>query len=316
MQQPLESVVIRRAHELDRAAVEELCAHIWDGDDYLPFVFTNWLADAGGEFYVATLGGQLIGTGKLSCFADDEWWLEGLRVHPDFQGRGIGRLLFRHGVRQAEAKAGRGTSRFVTGYSNQATRKLATEAGFLLAGHYVRYVADTVISAQDAAAFRLLHEPEFPAVWAFLDSSPHFAHVQRSVKDTWITWRFLTPERLRTRLADALVYGWYGHRHTPDALDGVIILNPLPEEPETTGEPRALDVAYIDAITGSLAVIARAVRALAAALDYPKAQHYLLARPERLVAVEQAGWRRPDEAEGISLYSRPFETAGDSITDL
>ncbi len=310
-----ESVVVRQAHESDRAAVEALCAHIWDGDDYLPFVFTNWLAEPGGEFYVATLGGQLIGTGKLSWFADDEWWLEGLRVHPDFQGRGIGRLLFRYGVRQAEASARRGTARFVTGYSNQATRKLAMEAGFSLAGHYVRYVADASINAQDAAAFRLLGEPDFPAVWAFLDSSPHFAQVQRSLKDTWVTWRFLTPERLRARLTDSLIYGWHGRRHTPDVLDGVIILNPSPEESESTGEPRELDVAYIDAITGSLAVIAQAIRALAAALDYPAVQHYLLAHPERLVAIEQAGWRRPDESEGISLYSRPFGPAGDSLTD-
>jgi GNAT superfamily N-acetyltransferase len=311
----MESVVIRQARESDRTGVEALCAHIWDGDDYLPFVFTDWLADPGGEFYVATLGGQVIGTGKLSRFADDEWWLEGLRVHPDFQGRGIGRLLFRHGVRQAEASARQGISRFVTGHSNPATRKLAMEAGFSLAGHYVRYVAEAVNNAQDAAAFRLLGEPDFPAVWAFLDSSPHFVQVQRSVKDIWLTWRILTPDRLRTRLTDSLIYGWHGRRRTPDVLDGVIILNPLPEESGTAGEPRELDVAYIDAITGSLAVIAHAARALAAALDYPAAQHYLLARPERLVAVEQAGWRRPDESEGISLYSRQFGAADDSLTN-
>jgi hypothetical protein len=257
----------------------------------------------------------VIGTGKLSRFAGDEWWLEGLRVHPDFQGRGIGRLLFRHGVRQAEVIARRGVSRFVTGHSNQATRKLALEAGFSLVGHYVRYVTDAVINAQDAADFRVLGEAELPAAWAFLDSSSHFAQMQRSIKDTWVTWRFLTPERLRTRLAGSLVYGWHGRRHTPDVLDGAIILNPLPDESETTGEPRELDVAYIDAITGSLAVIAQATRALVAALGYPTAQHYLLARPERLVAVEQAGWHRPDESEGISLYSRPFGSAGDSMRD-
>lgn len=31
----------------------------------------------------------VVGLSKITRIDADQWWLEGLRVHPDFQGRGV-----------------------------------------------------------------------------------------------------------------------------------------------------------------------------------------------------------------------------------
>ena len=57
---------IRPMRPGDKPAMVDIASRIWDGTDYLPFVFDDWIADADGEFAAATLGGRVVGCGKLS----------------------------------------------------------------------------------------------------------------------------------------------------------------------------------------------------------------------------------------------------------
>lgn len=76
----------------------ELTKTIWEGEDYVPQVWDDWLADPHGQLSVAEIGGRVVGLGKLTRLAPGEWWLEGLRVDPQWQGRGIGRALHEYHV--------------------------------------------------------------------------------------------------------------------------------------------------------------------------------------------------------------------------
>ena len=67
----------------------ELCSHIWEGGDYIPLVWDEWLADPDGLLGVAEMHGRVAGVFKLTKFQEGEWYMEGLRVHPDFQGKGV-----------------------------------------------------------------------------------------------------------------------------------------------------------------------------------------------------------------------------------
>jgi GNAT superfamily N-acetyltransferase len=86
-------VTCRPALPRDTAEVMELTRTIWGGHDYVPFVWAEWLADPQGLLAAAEYGGRVVGVGKLSLLSADEWWLQGLRVHPEFQGRGIASRL-------------------------------------------------------------------------------------------------------------------------------------------------------------------------------------------------------------------------------
>jgi N-acetylglutamate synthase-like GNAT family acetyltransferase len=45
------------------------------------------------DFSVLEEDGKVIGTIKLTYLQDKEYWLEGLRIHPDYQGRGYAKYL-------------------------------------------------------------------------------------------------------------------------------------------------------------------------------------------------------------------------------
>jgi len=87
------NVICRPASIKDTPDVMELTSKIWDGEDYVPVVWKEWLCDTTGELTVAECDNRVIGLGKLTRLSSEDWWLEGLRVHPDFEGIGIAAQL-------------------------------------------------------------------------------------------------------------------------------------------------------------------------------------------------------------------------------
>ncbi len=85
------SLLVRPARMADKPALMAIAKKTWDGNDYLPVFFDNWVRDTG--FWVAELKGRVVGCGKATHFGQGEWWLEGLRIDPDLQGRGLGTRL-------------------------------------------------------------------------------------------------------------------------------------------------------------------------------------------------------------------------------
>jgi hypothetical protein len=75
--------------------------------------------------------------------------------------------------------------------------------------------------------------------------------------------------------------------------------------PYATDDGQELVIEYLDAMPGALALMAEAARSLAAAVNCERTWHMLLYRPERLVALEQAGWRCPIDLSGRAcLFAR------------
>ena len=80
-------------HE-DYLDVSDICKDIWDGTDYLPEIFHSWVDDKGIFMgAVDTDTNKVVGTDKYSVLYDGTGWLEGLRTHKDYRGRGIGKEL-------------------------------------------------------------------------------------------------------------------------------------------------------------------------------------------------------------------------------
>ena len=77
-----------------------------------------------GELTVACVDGQPVGMGKLTVLYDGSAWLELLRVHPDFQRKGVGRAIYRRYFEQIE-QLGCPAARMYTGVRNVASAGLA-----------------------------------------------------------------------------------------------------------------------------------------------------------------------------------------------
>ena len=128
-------VVCRPALPLDFPGMLELTSQIWEGDDYIPKVWQAWLSDPDGLLAVAEYKSKAVGLGKLTKLSEQDWWLEGLRVHPQFEGRGIASRIHRY-LLDIWEKNGSGTIRFATASTREPVKHLARVNGFHLAGEY------------------------------------------------------------------------------------------------------------------------------------------------------------------------------------
>lgn len=133
---------MRRARASDRDAILEMASRIWGGTDYLPAVWDKWLLDRRGMLLTATLGGRPVGMSKVTLLAPGEVWLEGLRLDPALQGRGLSRQINRGTFRAALSLRPK-SIRYATGLSNAASRHLAEVRGFWLVARGRYLVAPT-----------------------------------------------------------------------------------------------------------------------------------------------------------------------------
>ena len=283
--------VFRRAQAADKTAVCALSALIWDGDDYVAESFSDWLADELGQFTVIYEGETLVAFGKLSCLSPGEWWLEGLRVHPDHQGRGLARQLHEYALALAD-DMGSGILRFSTASHTVATHRLAETSGFtrtqvrLWAG--VAAEPDQVV--EPVQSFVPVAAGELTAVTHHLTQSEQFSNCGGLLEHDWKLWLILP--RLEELQADGRLYWW----HTNGRRAGVVI---------RTVSKRSASLSYFQADPADWSHLLR------------EARHWLLAtgaaeirtKPPKsatvTAALQAAGWAIDDEFE-LWGYERPL----------
>lgn len=125
------SLVIREAAAGDTDDLADISRNTWEGHDYLEQVSKNWLADGG--FIVGEAGGRVVACAKITGMPGRIAWLEGLRVHPDFRGRGYGRIMSDQVLQLALEKVETGefsAVEFSTYIGNVESRTMAEKQGF------------------------------------------------------------------------------------------------------------------------------------------------------------------------------------------
>ncbi|MBI5839890.1 MAG: GNAT family N-acetyltransferase [Chloroflexi bacterium] len=160
-------VVCRPALPLDTADVLEFTKFIWDGRDYVPYVWNHWLKDPHGILAVAEYGGHAIGLAKVTLLAPGQWWLEGFRVNPKYQGLKVGSHIHEY-VDDWWMQNGDGVARLMTNAKNLPVHHLCEKLGFHKTGEMVGFVAEPleenvesfspVVNLKEAANFALESE--------------------------------------------------------------------------------------------------------------------------------------------------------------
>lgn len=123
--------IIRPCTPSDLKGINEISNLTWDGDDYLGRIAAEWINE--GHFYIAEYKGKIVGTNKLTLFPNRVAWLEGLRVHPDFQKHGIGKQLSDFVMKEALNLRKQRRIRsieFCTYYQNIESIAMAEKIGF------------------------------------------------------------------------------------------------------------------------------------------------------------------------------------------
>ncbi len=117
--------------DLHNVALNKVGAHAGNGpwDDDLHRIEDEYI-HAGGEFYVGTIDGRIVAMGALKRLTDTRAEICRMRVHPDFQRRGLGtRILSK--LEQRAAELGFRTLTLETTAGQVAAIGVYTKAGYV-----------------------------------------------------------------------------------------------------------------------------------------------------------------------------------------
>lgn len=283
--------VVRPARPADKAGMEAICAKIWEGHDYVPKVWDEWLADRHGELTVVERKGRIVALGKLTRLADDEWWLEGLRVDPAYRGLGVAQLLQAHQIEVAE-RLGKGVLRLGTASDNYAVHHNIARDGFRRVAIFHYCGADAL---PGSCPLQPLGRRDLKRVWQLIEHSTALERAGGLYEVSW-QWMRLTPERLAAHLANKEVWG----SKVDDRLAAVAIVPRLDRE-----EQQRLVVGYIGGEPAAVTALAWGLRILAGQQGLQGVRIKPPDDPALLQALEAAGVQREDDFS-LWIFERPL----------
>ena len=285
-------VICRPARESDTAAVLALTSQIWEGDDYVPQVWEQWLADQDGRLIVAEHQGQVVGLGKLSRLSDEDWWLQGLRVDPQFEGRGVGSQLH-HALVAAWEQIGNGALRLATASFRKPVQHLCQQSGFVKVDEFTPFGADAFPVEGNAAPapVRRIRIEALDEAFAFAVSSETLRISKRRVDMGW-EWLPLREDFLAAAIREERVWSW---------RNGAGLLAVFADE-EKEGN-RELRLHFAGCRLEALAGLLTDLRLLAGELGYSRAGWMASLHPGITAALGAAGYQREWDAE-MYLYEK------------
>jgi len=251
-------ISFRRVTSDDKPRVLEICAGVWDGQDYVPSVLDQWLAAEDADLLGVLAGDELVGFGHCVWMSATYAWFEGLRIDSAWRNRGIARALHEQMLEWAgEAGATRvGLSVYL---DNQPSLRIVESHGFERSAGFVVLEAraegaphaERAAHAQARTTEDVVRVPAAEAT-AYIDRS---AFLERSHGFFPRNWRFypyaLGPERPLAQMTHLL-----GIRRG-DRLAALACIG--------SGEaaPAALALNFLDGSPEDMAILARHVLSLA-----------------------------------------------------
>ena len=199
-------VVCRPALPCDTADVLEFCKGIWDGQDYIQYVWDMWLGDADGPLITAEYRGRAVGISKITHVSQGQWWFEGFRVDPKSQGLRIGSHLHEY-VDQWWLEHGDGYVRLMTSSKRIKVHHLCEKSGYYKIADVVSYYEATALDGS-TDAFQPVMPGEVKAALEFTLKNP-ILKLTGLMDDVW---RQVTPDEvlLGEFIRTGRAYWWRG----------------------------------------------------------------------------------------------------------
>lgn len=122
-----EDLLLRPVRPADRERILEMTRDVWEGRDYIPRVFDDWISDSGAAFQAAEVDGVVVGLQRLRPYAPGLIWYEGLRVASTHRRQGVARAMLQSAVAESRDQGFR-EMRLATG--NPDAVKLFEAEGF------------------------------------------------------------------------------------------------------------------------------------------------------------------------------------------
>lgn len=198
-------VEVRPARAEDKAAVLAFCEQTWEHqEDYIYRVWDKWLADERGRIFVAVVDGLPVAMQRVVLMSDDEAWWEGLRVDPNYRGRGLVSVL-RSPMEQYLLTQNIRVLRSCLSSDNTIMKGIMARRGYEKVGSYAPYVAEVLPSLPSQLV--QLDSSDCDSVGRFVTSSNVFEQKRCLYINRGAKWQELTLKQLKTRLNQGKVWG-------------------------------------------------------------------------------------------------------------
>jgi len=194
-------LTVREARADDYDDVVALTRDTWPErgtGDYLPDVFHDWLAKEDARTAVAVDGDAAVGILQCALLSDREAWLQGMRVDPDYRGRGVGGLLVDHLFDWARSEGATVARNMVFSW-NQAGLGQSRATGFDPTTEFRWLRPDPTADADHGAHDRLDVTTDPDVAWQYWqesDTRDHLRGLALAPEESWAV-RELTREDLR-----------------------------------------------------------------------------------------------------------------------
>ena len=166
----IDKLHIRNGVASDLEQISELCKSIWNGRDFLPTVWNNWISNEIGSFIVVESENQILGV-YHHYLLDSDSWLETLRVHEQYRRQGIAQFMIKDYLERSK-KLNAVNSRLVTSIKNTASRNLFEKHGFseVLRSQYCSIELETITTNSTHTEFSILKDSK--QIYSLLKESP------------------------------------------------------------------------------------------------------------------------------------------------
>ncbi len=226
---------VRQARADDHADVAGFTEGTWpdrEAEDYVPDVFETWVATDGPGQHTAVVevadgaSTRVVAVCQASLLADDEGWLQGIRVDPDHRGAGHGAALVEYLLEWLDGQGARVARNLVFDW-NSAGMGQSLAVGFEVSAgcRFLRLAA-----AERGVGVEVSHDPGRAwHCWSHSDARTALSGLALADEESWA---FTELTRERVAAASPLVLPGDGRRtratavrlgtRDPDHREGVV----------------------------------------------------------------------------------------------
>jgi GNAT superfamily N-acetyltransferase len=283
----LDVIICRPALPLDTEDVLQFTGRIWDGVDYVPAVWQEWLLDPTGACIVAEYHGHAVGLVKLSLLSPDQWWIMGLRVDPKYQKLGVASRLHNYIMNYWDANCS-GVIRLSTLSSNTAIHHLAERTGFLKILELSSFISTAVKDAINH--FTPVQESEMHKVCEFVFNAPSNMLTLGLIDLGW-EWAAIDKTILQNAIAEGRLRWWRKKAGLLMTVD------------DTEEQIRSPLIQYLSCPLEKIHELLTDYRAFAGISGYKHGRWVAPLIPQALEPIEQAGFTRNWE-DSLYVYEK------------
>ena len=182
MSKILDNITLRKGNLKDKSEISELCKNIWNGKDYLPVVWNDWINNSNSSFIIADLENEIVAVYHVYSF-NSEIWLESLRVKEQYRHQGIANYLIKDLITTVQSKQ-IDNIRLTTSIENTKSISLFKNLNFN-ESHYCQYM---YIDYNDIEELSTLSDVKI--LNDYDEISSIFEHMDTTKKYIPIWWRW------------------------------------------------------------------------------------------------------------------------------